>query len=181
MSQFGPSFKTYQKLWVPVITSHQYQLFLKDVTSIMISVLIISFLVIITSLIAFIIIEKTFIFIERIRNQIIILVLLIGTYMYLKYDRFIKIIIVRTSHWYISDQILLDRGHVQYMLFIWYRERHMFRKNIDQLGFEPQTFWLLVRRSGVQTPCVSLFISSYIHTYTLIMKWFIHVIIGYYY
>ena len=84
----------------------------------MISVLIISFLVIITSLIAFIIIEKTFIFIERIRNQIIILVLLIGTYMYLKYDRFIKIIIVRTSHWYISDQILLDRGHVQYMLFI---------------------------------------------------------------
>ena len=84
----------------------------------MISVLIISFLVIITSLIAFIIIEKTFIFIERIRNQIIILVLLIGTYMYLKYDRFIKIIIVRTSHWYINDQILLDRGHVQYMLFI---------------------------------------------------------------
>ena len=60
----------------------------------MISVLIISLLVIITSLIAFtilIIIEKTFIFIERIRNQNIILVLVIGTY--LKYDRFIKILV----------------------------------------------------------------------------------------
>ena len=49
-----------------------YQLFLKDVTDIVISVLIMSFLVIITSLIAFmilIIIEKFLIFIERIRSQ----------------------------------------------------------------------------------------------------------------
>ena len=50
---------------------YQYQLFLKDVTNIVKSVLIMSFFVIIASLIAFLIfiIEKILIFIERIKNQ----------------------------------------------------------------------------------------------------------------
>ena len=51
---------------------YRYRLLLKDLTDIVISVLIMSFLVIIASLIAFmilIIIEKMLFFIERIRNH----------------------------------------------------------------------------------------------------------------
>ena len=61
-----------------------YRLFLKDVTDIVISVPIMSFLVIITSLIAFMIlifIEKKLIFIERIRNQKVDIISVIGRYL----------------------------------------------------------------------------------------------------